>query len=68
MLSIVNLDFSQACDKVVHDILMDKMEKREQNEKVIRSISNWLSDHISNRLFKSPILSPFSDEEIDRGK
>ena len=67
-MSTVNLDFSQACDKVVHDILMDKMEKRERNEKVIRSISNWLNDHISNRLFKSPILSPFLDEEIDRGK
>ena len=68
MLSIVNLDFSQASDKVIHDTLVAKMEKRGQNEKVIRSILNLLSDHTSNRLFKSPILSPFSDEEIDGGK
>ena len=68
MLSTVNLDFSKASDKVLHDILMDMIERRGLNEKTTRSISNWLNGYTSNSLLKLPILSPFSNEEINSGK
>lgn len=68
MLSAVNLDFSQASDKVLHDIFMEKVERMGLNEKIIGSISNWFSGYTPNKLLKLPILLPFTDEEINSRK
>lgn len=67
-MSAVNLDFSQASDKVLHDIFMEKVERMGLNEKIIGSISNWLSGYTPNKLLKLPILLPFTDEEINSRK
>lgn len=68
MLGTVNLDFSKASDKVLHDIFMDKVERTGLNKKIIGSIFNWLSGYTPNKLLKLPILLPFTDEEINSEK
>lgn len=68
VLSTVNLDFSKPSDKVLHDVIMYKIERKGLSERTIKSISHWLNGYTPNKLLKSPILSSFTDEEINTGK